>query len=394
MLPAAIVIVSALAAAPACRRDDPPPPTAAEVIAKLDGPGFLMAGKQLATFEDRGDLAAHLSDLVVALGHEEWQVRSLVAEAIGRVGVSAIPVLVVVLDSGPAQAQRPAVVALGHIGVASLPYLRDALGHDNEKVREGAQFVLRDMGGAAVPVLIEALLSDDEVLRSNAALTVRSLPDDALAENQPRLAGAFSNALARTSDRTTLWVMVDTLLRKLGGPGMHVIETELNNDYPAVHEVVLSALSTDAGGVVAALTSEKAAHLTSTVIRFLEAEDGGRQACAVLERLGARAKRAIPALVARLHARAAERKQRGTTSIAWPDCPAYALAKIGADAVAPATELLATDDKWVRAQALMLLAEIGPPAKSAAPAIEELMRDEPSLVSEAEKTLESIGARP
>ena len=382
-----------LIAAPSCRRDDPPPPTAAELLAKLDGPDFFAAAKQLATFEDRGALAAHLPELVAALDHDDWQVRSLAAEAIGRVGAKAIPALVAVLDAGPARAQPSAVEAMGHIGVAAVTNMRDALGHGNEAVRQQAQMALRELGAAAVQPLIEALLSDDEVLRSNAAQTVYTLQPGALTAHTQPVVMALFNALGKTNDDAALWPMVQVLLNNLGPAGLSVIVTELRNEHPAVHRVVFSALSTIDDERLKAFTPQYAAQLTIAVIPFLDRDGGGRHACAVFERLGPRANAAVPALVARLHARAAERKERGETSIAWPDCPAYALAKIGSAAVEPAIKLLASSDNWVRAQALMLLAEIGPPAKPAATAIETLIRDEPSLRPEGEKTLDAIGAR-
>ncbi len=348
------VLILAFAMPGSCKRSTPQPPSVAELVAQLSGPESRIGAKELVTEGDRAELLAHLPALIVALGHNDYSVRSSIAEAIGRVGPAAIPALREVLAKGPKVSQQPALEALRIMGPTTIPDLREALTHENDSVRDGAQFALVSFGAAALPTLIDALRSDETDVILRAAETIHSLPIDVLNAGGPAFTSALTHAIAKSTDRDTLRPLMQTI-SKLGKTGQSAVLNVLRGGNSMGIDVALEMLTTvdlDDRAYLRSVTSAILPHLRSNTAT-------GRLVCRIIERLGSEAQEALPALIQEFKNRGKRRATQGSPSFGWPDCPGYALAKVGSAAVAPAVQLLSSNDRWVQYQALQILQELG-----------------------------------
>ena len=118
-----------------------------------------------------GDPTSVASLLFVAEGLAEAQVRQAVADALGRMGASALEPLVSTLQKGAPRMREAAVRALGQAGASgAVESLIAALRDPDEQVRRFAARSLGEIGDAgAVDRLVSALEEDESLYVAEAA---------------------------------------------------------------------------------------------------------------------------------------------------------------------------------------------------------------------------------
>jgi len=132
-----------------------------------------------------GELAASEAPvaptLVAALGHADADTRRAAAQAMGRVGLDAVPLLQNAIATAEEQTKIQAVEALGWIGPPAVTALIEALGHANALVRRHAARALGRLGPAAKvaePALVRAVSDSDSGVREAAAVALRRVRGD------------------------------------------------------------------------------------------------------------------------------------------------------------------------------------------------------------------------
>lgn len=279
-------------------------------------------------------------------------------------GDDAVPVLIEALKVPGARYW--AAVALAEIGAEAAPAAEQLtkLAKEGEpEERMQAMLALAAIGPPAVsaaPVLVEALSSDDGSLRFAAVFALGSLraeqadavlhkaaadPDDFLAE-----VAAWALAKIHPDDAE----IREQALKKL--------RAGLTSELPKVRAASTSGLSDLATLVDAAERRDLAADF----IRVLSDPDPsvGTRGGAALIRLGSDAVEPL------------------SSQLANPDLREAALeilASIGADAVQAVDQItaaLSDDEAFVRGEAAIALAAIGPPAAAAVPALQKILADD------------------
>ncbi len=118
------------------------------------------AAKVLATMGP--DAEGAIPDLEKAL--QDKLTCALAADALGKIGPPAVPVLGRALQDKDENVRTVAAKNLEMIGAASVPAVQEALEHQNHRIRATAAKVLRNIGPAAkdaIPAL-EKLLDDPQ----------------------------------------------------------------------------------------------------------------------------------------------------------------------------------------------------------------------------------------
>jgi hypothetical protein len=113
-----------------------------------------------------------VSALVQALNHEDYDVRTIAAYALGNIGnEAAVSALVQALNHEDYDVRTIAAYALENIGnEAAVPALVQALNDEDYDVRSSAAYALGNIGNeAAVSALVQALNDEDYYVRRNAA---------------------------------------------------------------------------------------------------------------------------------------------------------------------------------------------------------------------------------
>jgi HEAT repeat protein len=279
----------------------------------------------------------------------------LVLSEIGPDAEDAVPALIKVLDDKRPGVRREAILALAAIGEASAP-ARDALVEalDCEINNVVATYALGKIG--AVPPAAEKKIAknargDDGVLAAVSLWALARLhPDDAALERRSvrRLAEFLKSDDPRQREAAARALIELDPDPQIARP---VIKKVMDGASP---EVLNAAMDAMAG------LGEK---VLPRMIEALEAPEVRARAAAIIARIGAKAKRAVPALV---------------DALADPDPQTrneilFALAAIGPDAKAavPAvTKALSDADMNVRYAACYALGSIGPAAKSAKAALQ------------------------
>jgi HEAT repeat protein len=308
---------------------------------------------------------------------EDDKVREYAALALGRIAPEAasLPVYRHEVVGALAQAlQRDtneevrwqAAVALRRLGPearTALPALKTAL-DDEEKVRNAALRVLFRLGREGVPLLCHALAKQ--------ALDVRRAAANYLGEIGPPAKDAVPALLracwddhdaVRVAAAESLLRIDPALARRhVVAPLIKVVEREVGSTYPAI--MLLRKIGPEAHAAVPAL------------IRALGSSEGSipQAAAEALGCMGEAGKPAVPALLARLEDESHEVRVAAALAL-------WRLGRRGA-AMAALLEEVQNEVKecGARYQALGALAEIGPEASQALPALRRALldRDDPS----------------
>jgi HEAT repeat protein len=347
------------------------------------------------------------------LRHEKAEVR----EAANRAAMALIPILIASLKDPQFEPRWQAMNALGSLGQVTVPALMQALKDRDAPVREGAAAALRTIGSqakSAVPALIELLRDSDANVRRTAAEALGSIDREARqalpalrlalqdADAAVRVAAAL--AVAQLGDvETALRVLVRTLLSQedfvrdyalfvLGDmciylPEIQTLMPGLKEDVKSLVPILRKALKNEqaplrlaAVRVLGVVGAEARPAIPDLAAALKEAGSSDRLVVAeALVRLGDTASvrpilaEALKANAPYLRVRAAELLVRlGETQLVVPvliDEVTYRLPPPGA-----------SDDYLTRSQAITLLGQIGPGARTAVPVLQEALKDPQALV--------------
>jgi HEAT repeat protein len=279
-------------------------------------------------------------------------------------GDDAVPVLIEALKVPGARYW--AAVALAEIGAEAAP----AAGQLTKLAKEGepeermqAMLALAAIGPPAVsatPVLVEALSSNDGSLRFAAVFALGSLRAEAADAVLHKAAADPDDFLAEVA----AWALAkihpdDAAIRE---QALKKLRAGLTSELPKVRAASTSGLSDLATLVDAAERRDLAADFIR-VLSDPEPSVGARGGAALI-RLGSDAVEPL------------------SSQLANPDLREAALeilASIGADAaqaVDQITDTLSDDEAFVRGEAAIALAAIGPPASAAVPALQKILADD------------------
>jgi HEAT repeat protein len=357
-----------------------------------------------------GDLQA-VPALMEALKDEDKDVRQTAAEALGKIGVPAVPALMEALKDEDWRVRQAAARALGEIGdPQALPALIQAL--KDEYVREAVEEALGKIGVPAVPALIEALKDDDEDVRRAAAGALGEIGDpqavpaliEALKDDDEYVRRAAVGALGKIGDLQAVPALLEALKDRdeyvrwaavgaLGEIGMLAVSAVLEALKAEVWRVRLA---------VARALGEIGVPAVPALLDALKAEEWRvRQVAGALGKIGEQ--QAVPALIQALkdeNENVREAAARALRKIGGPhalpallealkdddwrvrEAAAGALRKIGDRQALPALlEALKDEEWWMRRAAAWALGEIGD--RQALPALIQALKDEDLRVRQA-----------
>ena len=307
--------------------------------------------------------------LLQAINHEDSGVREAAIYAVGRAGKDnpdVVEPLVSVLMGKSETARLLAADSLGRVGDVAVPALVKALNDEELPERWLAALALGRMGedgASAAADLAAALNDDDEQVRSAAAHALSELGPAAI-EALPAMKECLTEITgeARLNLGWAFW----TIAEDPWGP--QVISHTLNDDELHVRvaaAVALGKIGTEAAWAVPKLTEA------------LQDESPKVQAAAALAlgQIGTDAKAAIPALEKSLETVTDETR----LNVGW------AMWEISKHrwAISAISHTLKSEDAAVRVAAANSLARIGKPAASVAPALTQALRDRHAQVRSA-----------
>jgi HEAT repeat protein len=329
--------------------------------ADMDPSVIVPALEVLAQLGDAG-----MPALMEALQHPKTRYWACIAlGSMGPKAKAAVPDLTKLVNEKEPALRMQAVIALGDIGPdakPAVPTLIKALSDDQYSVRYGAAYALGRIGDkAATSELTKQIDSADPFLKTIAVWAVAKLnPDDKAA--MQRAVTVLSESLKSNDKR----------LRAAAARGLH----ELN----APHEMVAEALSgmmADKDPVVRANVADALSSIGEAavpkLIKALQNDDLQSLAVAVIQRLGPKAKDAVPALIDELKDPSPEYRHEVE----------FALGAIGPDAKAAVPALIKEmqdEDPRVRRTACYALGKIGPAASEAIPTLQKNLTSDDKLL--------------
>lgn len=360
------------AALRALERLNPPQEKVLPLVLKILEQGDAnILGPALETLAEQGEAA--LPRLCQALQHERacyWACLAL-AE-LGPKAAGAVPHLKLVLQHKDPEVRMQALAALGEIGPAAkslLPEIVAALQKDEVGgVRYAAAFALGRIGTSpeATAALRQALKQDDAFLRMTSAW--------AIARNNP-------------SDRAAVQQAVDLILEAFKSDDVHLrraaAKIAIDVDVPVakVAPLLVAALrdrdTAVVGNAIEAL-SQLGPKALQQIGEVLDNRELRPYAVRLIQRMGAKAESAVPALVRLLGQPAASEED-----VMFKREVQFALAAIGPaakDAVPALVASLAAEQEPVLASAAFALGKIGPDARAAVPALRENLRRSDPIV--------------
>jgi HEAT repeat protein len=309
-----------------------------------------------------------------ALKDKERWVRDAVVEALGVIGVPAVPALLETLKDRDGWVGQAAAETLGQIGPPATPALIQALRDQDGGVREAAAEALGAIGDPqATPALIQALRDQDGGVREAAAEALGQIGDpqatpaliQALRDPVVGVRKAAAWALGQIGDPQAVPALMEALqdedVRRAAAWALGQIGD------PQATPALIQALRDPVVGVrwaaAKALGQIGDPQATPALIQALRDEEG--LVCqAAAEALGQIGPPAVPALIQALQDEKWEVRQAA----------AEALGQIGPPAV-PALIQALQDEKWeVRRAAAEALGQIGDP--QATPALIQALRDQ------------------
>jgi HEAT repeat protein len=369
----------------------------------------------------------------------------------GRAASDALPALLAALDDADRQIRGGACQALTFLGPkarSAVPRLIDAL--DNPDERIAFALALRSIGPAAVPALLRAIKDDKRPrVRAGAARTLGLLHDeletvpaellaalkdshetvrleavralgsfvarapvsthqpDAPARVQVPDAPAREPAVPSLARRDGVAALLDALkddsmpVRRQAALALASAGPEADRAVPALREALQTGDRELRQNVLRALGAlcrrdKTVLPVLLAALRNKDVPDCRSAAAHAVGAMGVNATTAVPALVALLQARA---DQKGEADQLLCKAVIQALGELGKfneEAVRGLTALLADDkSEWEALQepVLQALAQVGPAARSAVPALVKVLRDQPgSVETTMAQALANIGS--
>lgn len=289
----------------------------------------------------------------------------LVAAEIGPDAAELTPDLINVLQHEEPECRMEALVALGRIGSGAkgaVPAIIELLGKESfDSVKYTATFALEEIGDAAevLPELMKLLETQDLGLRAISARGVAKLSQDP--EQRAQAVKVLLEALKSDNDHIRQLVIrtLSELPTPPEGPRPEVLDAFVAAMEDAEPEVV--------GEVMAALAARGKAALPG-ILRGLANDKARPYAVHVAALLGPDAEPALPALLEAWKGTADDPELRAEIQ--------FTLAEIGpaaAAAVPALTNSLASEDPQVRHSACYALGRIGPAAKGAVAALRKML---------------------
>lgn len=315
---------------------------------------------------ERGKAAVPV--LIEALGRDDSRYWAcLILSEIGPDAAQSVPALRSVLDDEDPEVRMEAIVALGQIGPAAraaVPALQQKLASDIPGVRYTAVFALAEIGDpSSVRPLEQSQSSDDPLLSALSAWALARLQP----ENQARLKKAVDLLVpALASDDDSTQALAARALGELQAPREMVaplLATTLEKATPETQARMIDAMA----GLGPLAATRAAAALSDERLRVFAAR--------LLQRIGADAKEAVPALTKAISSDSIEHEFRTEVH--------FALGSIGPaakEAVPALIKALEHADEDVRFSACYALGQIGPDAHEAAAALRQnLAREDAQL---------------
>jgi HEAT repeat protein len=229
-----------------------------------------------------------VAGLIAIVMDQDVEIRNAAIQTLGRIGPDAkdaIPVLIVLFKDKDEGTRGMAATAVGEIGPAAVPTLVQALKYNDKEVRRGAAIALQNMGPKAkdaVPALAVALKDPDMELRKTAINALKEIGPDA---------GAALQALLAAAQEPDVDIRSNALLALAGlAPKHKEALVTLTIGLGDKDDVVGST-------AVEAMTKLPPPMAVPALIQALKAGKASKiHAAEALERIGAPAKGALPAL--------------------------------------------------------------------------------------------------
>lgn len=353
------------AALRALQRLNPPQEKVMPLVLKIleQGDASIIA-PALETLAEQGEVA--LPRLCQALQHDQacyWACLAL-AELGPKAG-PAVPHLKPLLAHKDPEVRMQALAALGEIGPAAQPLVPDivaALKDEAGGVRYAAAFALGRIGTTpeATAALEEALKQDDAFLRMVSAW--------AIARNNPGNRAAVERAVELILQA---FKSQDVHLRRAAARVAVDVEMPVDRVAPLLVAALRDRDADVVGNAIEAL-SQLGPKALRQINEVLENRELRPYAVRLIQRMGAKAESAVPALV-RLLGEPAESDEDAM----FKQEVQFALAAIGPAAAVAVPDLvgsLRSAQDPVRASAAFALGKIGPAARAAVPVLRENLR--------------------
>lgn len=308
-----------------------------------------------------------INALAGALEDERESVRRQAAITLGRLGPDAsgaIAALTTVLeDDSDETVRRAAAVALASIGGEGIDILAKALRSDNEIVGRAAVSALLSIGTMARPAIGEltgALAHEDSQIRLDSARALGRMGGQARSATV-----ALGRMLETSGDKTEIWVAAGALAR-LGPAAVASLSGSLESDDIRVRSAAAVALAATGPSGNAVLAENLTPEDIPGLVEIFQCEDMQMLwwVAHALEIIGPSA---VPAM--------SEALITGEDSVQLAVLGALIrMRKDSGAAVAALIEVLDDENRQVRRYAIYTLLHIGPGARSAVPAIVNIMK--------------------
>jgi HEAT repeat protein len=291
------------------------------------------------------------------------------AYALGKIGPEAIPALLETLKSEQPNARAGAAKALGWMGAKVEPAggpLIQILRDKEAGARELASEALGEIGAGVVPLLTQALGDHSPEVRSGAALALGRIGPEA----KPAVLALSSAVMDKEA---AVRASAVAALGSLGPAAKTVIPSivaGITDNQDAVRRAAVEAL---------ARTRPHSTNAISALIELLEHENQevAVSSARALGRMGPVAKEAVPSMIAAI-------KRIGM--VPGDETFADAFRRLVPSAIPLLIKALEDDRKQVKILTCQCLRQFGPRAKSALPALRELLQVEDEPVRTAAKS--------
>lgn len=320
-------------------------------------------------------LNKELDGLIEDLKNRSSSVSEAAAARLSSMGASAVPALAEMLREQTSSHQINALKVLRKIGKGLepeadklIPVLVDCVNDQNANVREQAMFVFLSLGPRSVPFLATVMKKGTPQGQVLAA--------SGLGQFGASAAPAIPELVAALSSNEFLRAAASDALGGIGAPAVPALDELLKNPSSGNFERLYATKALHKIGADAAPAAPALVGMLS---------NGGirNEATQALAKIGAPA---VPPLIA-----AMQEEKNDTLRTA----AGTALARIGEPAATAVAELLKNPAKKVRIDAATTLADLGPKAKAAIPAIQaqQKVETDSDVNDYLERALTRIGSR-
>jgi HEAT repeat protein len=393
----------------------PAAPSLVAVLADKDTGIRLLAVEAL--YQIHPSDTATVAALTKRLQDPDQRIRHYAVLALSHAGPQGVQVLCKTYPCAEEEMRKAIVQALGSLGRdgrAAAPTLRAALSDRSGSIRVLAAEALWHVSGQAGPAvdtLIQAITRTDRAVRRQAIEALGRFGRDAraaiptlivtvLKSSEPTLRQAAVDALRQMDPRLEDTAPVFTELLQDGSEGVRLSAAEglvaAGHDGSQVVRTLTAILrsrepaaGTRAAGALAKLGPRAKAAVPELVAGLRETRIDEGPAIVALGAIGPQAKEAVPVLIPRLFI---IRRCSNISGLA-----AQALVRIGPAAVPDLVKALNASSSlfWNKIAIINVLQTMGPQAKEAAPALQELLQGKDQGVREAaQRALKAVTAVP